>query len=90
MAEHRERVDRRMSQEDGQAGTDPAGPGPGSALHRQAVPRRATDDEDKTIKWGIGHKRHGDRRHRTSATFTGIVYRDGETHRGRRRVQYRG
>ena len=45
----------------------------------------AYSDEDKTIKWGIGHKRHGDRRHRTSATFTGIVYRDGEKTEGETR-----
>ena len=45
----------------------------------------AYSDEDKTIKWGVGHKRHGDRRHRTSATFTGIVYRDGEKTEGETR-----
>ena len=43
------------------------------------------DDEDKTIKWGLGHKRHGDKRHRTHATFTGIVYRDGERTEGQTR-----
>ena len=40
------------------------------------------NDEDKTIKWGLGHKKHGDKRHRTGVTFKGIHYRDGKTVEG--------
>lgn len=43
------------------------------------------DDEDKSISYGIGYKKHGDKRHRTSVTFTGIVYRDGEKTEGETR-----
>ena len=81
MAEHREKVDRRLSRE---------------VVRRVIVPLCLDlgvryvvkpylgrySDEDKTIKWGIGHKKHGDKRHRTSVQFTGIVYRDGEREEG--------
>ena len=48
------------------------------------------DDEDKTIGWGLGHKKHGDKRHRTSVTFTGIVYRDGDRTEGETRIHRGG
>ena len=38
----------------------------------------AYDHENKSISWGLGHKRHGDKRHRTSVKFEAIYYKDGE------------
>ena len=84
MAEHRERVDRRMSQEIVRRVLIPLALDLGARYIVRPY-LGAYSDEDKTIKWGIGHKRHGDRRHRTSATFTGIVYRDGEKTEGETR-----
>ena len=84
MAEHRERVDRRMSQEVVKRVLIPLALDLGARYIVRPY-LGAYSDEDKTIKWGIGHKRHGDRRHRTSATFTGIVYRDGEKTEGETR-----
>ena len=81
MAEHRERVDKRMSRE---------------AIRRVFIPLCLDlgarylvrpylgeyNDEEKTVAWGLGHKKHGDKRHRTHITFQGINYRDGEKHEG--------
>ena len=36
------------------------------------------DHENKTLTWGLGYKKHGDKRHRTAAKFEGIHYADGE------------
>ena len=36
------------------------------------------NDEEKTINWGLGHKNHGDKRHRTHVRYEGISYLDGE------------
>ena len=43
------------------------------------------DDEEKTLKWGLGWKKHGDKRMRTDITFQGIQYRDGDRDEGRTR-----
>ena len=43
------------------------------------------DDENKTARWGYGHKHHGDKRHRSSGAYEGIYYADGETDEGRTR-----
>ena len=43
----------------------------------------AYDHENKTIIYGIGHKKHGDKRHRTSVKFEGIYYKDGEQIEGK-------
>ena len=43
------------------------------------------DDEEKTLKWGLGYKKHGDKRMRTDITFQGIQYRDGDRDEGRTR-----
>ena len=43
------------------------------------------DDENKTARWGYGHKHHGDKRHRSSGAYEGIHYADGETDEGRTR-----
>ena len=81
MAEHRERVDKRMSRE---------------VIRRVIIPLCLDlgarylvspylgeyNDEEKTVKWGLGHKEHGDKRHRTHVTFQGINYRDGEKREG--------
>ena len=81
MAEHRERVDKRMSRE---------------VIRRVIIPLCLDlgarylvtpylgeyNDEEKTVKWGLGHKKHGDKRHRTHVTFQGINYRDGEKREG--------
>ena len=36
------------------------------------------DHENKSLSWGLGHKRHGDKRHRTSVKFEGVNYADGD------------
>ena len=38
----------------------------------------AYDHENKSVTYGLGHKRHGDKRHRTSAKYEAIYYGDGE------------
>ena len=43
----------------------------------------AYDHENKSISWGMGHKNHGDKRHRTSVKFEGITYKDGEKIEGK-------
>ena len=78
MAEHRERVDKQMMQ----------------VLNRRVIMPLLLDlgarylvkpymgeydDEAKSAKWGFGHKKHGDKRHRTSVEYIGINYIDGET-----------
>ena len=46
----------------------------------------AYDHEHKHLTWGLGHKTHGDKRHRTSVKFEAINYRDGEKIEGETRV----
>ena len=36
------------------------------------------DHENKTMTWGLGHKKHGDKRHRTSVKYEAVHYADGE------------
>ena len=43
----------------------------------------AYDHENKSITWGLGHKKHGDKRHRTSVKFEGIYYKDGKQIEGK-------
>ena len=43
----------------------------------------AYDHENKSITWGLGHKKHGDKRHRTSAKFEAIYYKDGKQIEGK-------
>ena len=81
MAEHRERVDLRMSREVVRRVIVPLCMDLGARYLVKPYLGRY-DDDDKTIKWGLGHKRHGDKRHRTHATFSGIVYRDGDRTEG--------
>ena len=84
MAEHREKVDRRLSLEIVKRVLIPLCLDLGARYIRHPYLGNY-NDEDKTIKWGIGHKKHGDKRHRTHATFTGIVYRDGKKTEGETR-----
>ena len=37
----------------------------------------------KTARWGFGHKKHGDKRHRTTVEYQGINYTDGEKTEGK-------
>ena len=82
MAEHREQVDKRMMQQ----------------LNRRVMVPLVLDlgaryivrpylgmynDEEKTAKWGLGHKKHGDKRHRTTVMYQGITYIDGEERVGK-------
>ena len=82
MAEHREQVDKRMMQQ----------------LNRRVMVPLVLDlgaryivkpylgmynDEEKTAKWGLGHKKHGDKRHRTSVAYQGMTYIDGEERVGK-------
>ena len=41
------------------------------------------DHENKSISYGLGHKRHGDKRHRSSVKFEGIYYKDGKQIEGK-------
>ena len=41
------------------------------------------DDEEKSARWGFGHKPHGDKRHRTTVVYRGINYADGVKTEGR-------
>ena len=41
------------------------------------------DDEAKTAEWRLGRKHHGDKRHRTTVTYEGILYTDGATKEGK-------
>ena len=41
------------------------------------------DHEHKSLTWGLGHKRHGDKRHRTSAKFEAITITAGEKLEGK-------
>ena len=41
------------------------------------------DHENKSIAWGLGHKKHGDKRHRTSVNFEAITYKDGKQEEGK-------
>ena len=64
MAEHREKVDRRLSLEVVKRVLIPLCLDLGARYIRHPYLGNY-NDEDKTIKWGIGHKKHGDKRHRT-------------------------
>ena len=41
------------------------------------------DHENKSISWGLGHKKHGDKRHRSAVTYEGIYYKDGKQEEGK-------
>lgn len=47
---------------------------------------REYDHEQKSIEYGLGYKKHGDKRHRTGVKFEAIHYRDGEKTEGATRT----
>ena len=84
MGQHRERVDKRTSLEVIKRVIVPLCLDLGARYLVKAYLGKY-DDEEKTLKWGLGHKDHGDKRHRTHVTFQGINYRDGQKTEGRTR-----
>ena len=84
MAEHRQRVDKRVSRDIINRVINPLLLDLGARyLVRPYLGRY--DDEEKTLNWGLGHKNHGDKRHRSAVVFQGITYRDGVKDTGRTR-----
>ena len=82
MAEHRERVDLRMMREINRRVMTPLLIDLGARyLVRPYMGKY--DDEEKSCRWGFGHKKHGDKRHRTTVTYQGINYVDGEMKDGK-------
>ena len=77
MAEHREQVDKQMMQQINRRVLIPLLIDLGA---RYLVKPYLTgyDDEEKTAHWGLGSKKHGDKRHRTTVAYLGINYIDGE------------
>ena len=89
MAEHRERVDKRMSQEMNRRAIIPLSLCLGARYLKKPYLGKYDDDE-KTVIWGLGHKRHGDKRHRSAVTYEGIHYADGDRDEGRTRPDCHG
>ena len=82
MAEHRERVDKRVSRQVIRRVIVPLALDLGARYLR--TPRLgAYDDEEKTLSWGLGYKNTHDTRMKTSVKFEGIHYRDGEKIEGK-------
>ena len=79
MGEHRERVDKRMSAEINRRVIVPLILDLGG---RYLVDPYLVsyDDDVKNIHWGLGYKKHGDKRHRSSVRYQGVTYLDGGTH----------
>ena len=84
MAEHRERVDQRTSREIVKRVIVPLCLDLG-ARYLRSPSQKDYDDEEKTLRWNLGYKKHGDKRMRTEVTFQGIQYRDGDSDEGRTR-----
>ena len=78
MAEHREQVDKRMMQQINRRVLIPLLIDLGARYLVKPYMGKY-DDEEKSAKWGFGHKKHGDKRHRTTVEYMGINYVDGET-----------
>ena len=85
MAEHREHVDKRMMKELNRRVFIPLVLCLGARYAVKPYMGRY-DDETKTVRWGLGHKEGGDKRHRTSLVYRGITYRDGEKKIGTKRA----
>ena len=73
MAEHREQVDKRMMKQINRRVLTPLLIDLGARYLVKPYMGKY-DDEEKTAKWGFGHKKHGDKRHRTTVTYLGINY----------------
>ena len=82
MAEHREQVDKRMMQRINRRVLMPLLIDLG-ARYLVSPYMGKYDDEEKSARWGFGHKRHGDKRHRTTVVYAGIAYTDGEKKEGK-------
>ena len=82
MAEHREQVDKRMMQQINRRVLIPLLIDLGARYLVKPYLGRY-DDEEKSANWGFGHKRHGDKRHRTTVKYSGIAYTDGEKVEGK-------
>ena len=82
MAEHREQVDKRMMQRINRRVLTPLLIDLGARYLVKPYLGRY-EDEAKTAHWGFGHKRHGDKRHRTTVVYAGITYTDGEKKEGK-------
>ena len=82
MAEHREQVDKRMMQQINRRVLIPLLIDLGARyLVKPYIGKY--DDEEKSAHWGFGHKKHGDKRHRTTVDYLGINYIDGEMKDGK-------
>ena len=82
MAEHREQVDKQMMQRINRRVLMPLLIDLG-ARYLVSPYMGKYDDEEKSARWGFGHKRHGDKRHRTTVVYAGIAYTDGEKKEGK-------
>ena len=82
MPEHREIVDKRMMREINRRVITPLLIDLGARYLVKPYLGKY-NDEEKTAKWGFGYKRHGDKRHRTTVTYEGIYYADGERTEGK-------
>ena len=82
MAEHREQVDKRMMKQINRRVITPLLIDLGARYLVKPYMGKY-DDEEKTANWGFGHKKHGDKRHRTTVTYLGINYIDGDTKDGK-------
>ena len=81
MGEHRQRVDQSMSQQMNRRVIIPLLCNLG-ARYLVKPWQSKYDDEEKTIGWRLGTKKHGDKRHRSGVEYQGIHYTDGEYSEG--------
>ena len=82
MGEHRQLVDKRMSAMMNRRVLVPLAMNLGARYLREQPYMGSYDEEENTLHWGLGHKEHGDARHRTRASYVGIHYTDGKRHEG--------
>ena len=81
MAEHRELLDKRMSAQFNRRVIVPLLMSLG-ARHLKKPWLGRYNDEEKTVVWGLGYKKGGDKRHRSRCAYVGIYYGDGEKDEG--------
>ena len=81
MGEHRQLVDKRMTAQMNRHALIPLALNLG-ARYLVDPYMGAYNEEDNSLYWGLGHKKHGDSRHRTRGGYIGIHYRDGDRHEG--------
>ena len=83
MPEHRERVDKRTSAEINRRVMIPLLTDLGARYLLKPYLGAIQRDEEKSIKWGLGH--HHKKGHRSTVEYQGIHYRDGEMIEGKTR-----